>query len=247
MSGEIFQLAILLSLKDAASGGLDRFRAKLQATGKDGARELERLDKLRANLNRDIAIGGIGVAGLALMKKGIDTAGDYESAMLQLKSAYAETNVVGARSADQQKQDLKDLSALATRLGNDLQGSTQDYVQVLTAMRKAGVDVETVLGGAGESAAYLANVSGTITSGGAPEQAKELGQYSKMFDLRGQQVKDTVQLFSALKDRFDIDSNELIEGSKYFLSTGKAIGLKGPEGAGRHCQASSFLKTIHGI
>jgi TP901 family phage tail tape measure protein len=246
MSGEVFQLAILLSVKDVASGSLDRFRDRLKAMGKDGEIAIQRLDKIRDNLNRDFAIGGIGIGGLALLKKQVDVAGDYEATLLDLKNAYAESNVEGARSAEQQKKDLKELSELATRLGDQLQGGTSDYVKILTAMKKAGTDVETILDGAGESAAYLANVSGTLTSGGAAEQAKELGQYSKMFDLRGKQVKDTVQLFSALKDRFDIDSSELIEGSKYFLSTGKAIGLTGSDGAADIAKLLAFSKRYTG-
>ena len=206
-----------------------------------------RYESLRQNLNRDLAIGGVGVAGLMHLKKGVDEAGNYESAMLDLKYAYQEIGSAGSRSAEQQKQDLKELSALATRLGSDLMGSTQDYVGILTAMKKAGVDVETVLGGAGEAAAYLANVNKSITNGTAPEMAKELGQYGKMFELKKDEFKSSVNLFSALQDRFDVNSSELVEGSKYFAATAKtAMDLRGLEGASEVAKLIAFSKRYTG-
>lgn len=248
MASEVFQLAILLSVKDAASGSLDRFSAKLRAMGKDGAAAVQELDKIRANLNRDLAIGGVGVAGLAILKKGVDEAGNYEATLLDLKTAYQEVTNAGGRSADLQSKDLTQLSALATRLGSDLMGGTSDYVQILTAMKKAGVDVETVLDGAGDAAAKLANITKTITSGGAADQAKDLGQYGKMFDLKGREYLKAVELFSGLSDRFDISSSELTEGSKYFFSTAKStLGLRGMEGASETAKLLAFSKRYAGF
>lgn len=181
------------------------------------------------------------------MKKGVEAAADYESSILDLKSAYQETGAAGSRSADQQKKDFKELTALATKLGSDLMGSTQDYVEILTSMKKAGIDVETVLGGAGEAAAHLANVNKTIGTSLAPEGAKELGQYGKMFDLKRDDYKTAVNLFSALKDRFDVGSGELIEGSKYFASTAKtAMDLRGYEGAAEVAKLIAFSKRFTG-
>ena len=246
MSKATYELAILLSLKDVASGRLDAFRDKLRATGKDGRAALQDYEELRKGLQRKMVVGGIatgaGLAGLTALRGGVTAAGDYESSVLALKSAYQEVAGAGAASAAEQAAQLNQLSHLSTRLGNNLQGSTQDYVGILTSMKKAGVDAKTVLGGAGEAAANLANVSGAITRGTATEQAKELGQFGIMFDLKPQDFGRQVDLFSALKDRFDIESSDLIESAKYFQSTAKSLKLTGFEGAAETSKFFALMK-----
>ncbi|MET0626579.1 MAG: phage tail tape measure protein [Pyrinomonadaceae bacterium] len=241
-SSTAFELAILLSLRDAASGGLDRFEGKLRATGKEGRKFLHDIEDMRKSVGRDFAIAGTGLVTLAMLKKGVDAAGDYESSLLDLRGAYQEIASAGGRSATQQASDINNLMALSTSLGNNLQGSTADYVGILTSLKKAGVDVETVLGGAGEAAANLANVSGALKMGQANEQAKELGQFGKLFDLSGKDFGKSVDLFSALKDRFDIESSDLIQSAKYFNNTARGLKLTGFEGAAETSKFFALLK-----
>lgn len=230
-SGQVFELAVLLSLKDALSGGLDRVDAKLRATGKTGQATLQTFESLRKSISRDLAIGGIGIGALSLLKKGVDNAAEYETSVLSLKSAYQEVAGASALSATEQGAQLNQLSKLAKRMGNDLQGNTQNYIDVLVGLKQAGVETTTVLNGAGEAASYLANVSGALLEGRAKEQAKELGQFGKMFKLKPEDFLPSVNLFSALKDRFDIDSSSLVESSKYFLPTANSLGMTGLGGA----------------
>lgn len=250
MASESFNLALILTLKDMASGGLARFSQNLKNAGQQGAQFHSEFEDLRNDLNRDLSIGGAGIAGLALLKKGVDEAGNYEATLLDLKSAYQEVEGAGGRSMTQQKRDLTELTALATKLGGDLAGNTSSYVEILSALKKAGLKPEDVLGGgAGTAASHLANLNKTIGTPLAAEGAKELGQYGKMFDLgRGQNdYKKAVDLFSALKDRFDVSSSELIEGSKYFASTAKtAMDLRGFEGAAEVAKLIAFSKRYTG-
>jgi TP901 family phage tail tape measure protein len=244
---EVYQLALLLTAKDAASGTLDRFGAKLRGIGKDGKQLSETFDKLRADLNRDLTIGGVGVASLALLKKGIDEAGNYEEKLLDLKQAYSENAQFSNYSADQQQQQIKRIMAMATELGNQLQGNTGDYVDMFTAMNKAGIDAETTMNGAGKAAAYLANVTGAIRNGQAPQLAEDLGMYGKMFDLQGQEYIKAVNTFSAVKDRFNLNSGDLIESSKYFFSTAKGtLNLRGFEGSQETSKLFAFVKRYAG-
>lgn len=230
-SSAVYELAILLSLKDAASGGLDRFENRLRASGKEGKQLLKTVQDLRQDLSRNLSIAGAGLATLAVLKGGVQAAADYESAILDLKSAYQETATAGNTSLAGQAAQLQHLESLAIRLGNNLQGSTQDYVGILSSLKKAGVDATTVLNGAGESAANLANVSGALARGQANEQAKQLGQFGKMYDLKPEDFPTSVNLFSALKDRFDIESSDLIEAAKYFQATATSLKLTGISGA----------------
>jgi TP901 family phage tail tape measure protein len=240
-NSQVFELAILLSLKDMASGGLDRVEAKLRAAGKEGKATLQTFQSLREGMKRDLAFAGVGVASLTMLKKGIDVAAEYETSLLDLKSAYQEVAGAGNMSAEAQAAQLNQLENLAVRLGNNLQGSTSDYIGILSSLRKAGVDTQTVLGGAGEAASYLANVSGALTRGGANDLAKQLGQYGQLYKLKPDEFKKSVDLFSALKDRFDIDSADLIESAKYFQNTASSLKLTGFGGAE---ETSKFFALI---
>jgi TP901 family phage tail tape measure protein len=247
MASEVFNLAILLSLKDAASSGLDRFSAKLHAAGKDGKLFAETFDKLRADLNRDLSIGGVGIAGLMQLKKGVDEAGNLETTVLNLRQAYQEVASQSGKTREQQETDIRKIMAMATELGNQLQGNTSDYADIFTAMNKAGIDAEVTLNGAGKAAAYLANVTGAIRKGTAPQLAEDLGSYGKMFDLKGEEYMKVVELFSALEDRFNIGSGSLIEASKYFFSTAKGVmNLRGLSGAEETAKLFAFSKRYAG-
>lgn len=247
MSSEVFNLAILLSLKDAASGGLDRAGTKIRALGKDGKLLSEAFDDLRDNLNRDLAIGGVGVAGLMLLKKGVDEAGDLETTVLNLRQAYQEVASQSGKTREQQESDIRKILALATELGNQLQGNTSTYADIFTAMNKAGIDAEITLSGAGKAAAYLANVTGAIRKGTAPQLAEDLGSYGKMFDLKGNEYMKVVELFSSLEDRFNIGSSNLVEASKYFFSTAKGVmGMRGLSGAEDTGKLFAFVKRYAG-
>lgn len=230
-SGQVFELALLLTLKDLASGRLDGVEAKLRETGKEGKALLKTFQNLRGDLQKGLTIGGVGLGILAGLRNGLNAAGDYEMSLLDIKSAYQEVTTAGGLSAQQQAANLNRLDQLAVRLGNNLQGNTSDYIGILTSLKRAGVDVETVLGGAGEAASYLANVSGALLQGRANEQAKELGQFGKLFKLRPEEFKKSVDLFSALKDRFDIESSQIIESAKYFQNTANSLKLTGFGGA----------------
>ncbi|MGB7923450.1 MAG: phage tail tape measure protein [Pyrinomonadaceae bacterium] len=247
MGSSVYELAILLSLRDVASGGLDRFEGKLRAMGKEGKAALKDFEDLRAGLKRDLAIGGVGITGLAMLKKGVDVAGAYEASLLDLKSAYQEVAAAGGMSSAEQAANLSQLEQLAVSLGNRLQGDTSQYVQILASLKKAGVDVKTVLGGAGEAAANLANVSGALTRGTANEQAKELGQFGKMFKLDSSEFGKSVDLFSALKDRFDVESSSLIESAKYFQATAGSLKITGFEGASETVKMFALLKRQGGM
>lgn len=249
MSSQSFELNILLSLRDQASRGIDANREKLRALGKEGRESLKAYERdskaamktfedLQKDFSKGAAATGIGVAGFVAMYKGVKVAAEFEDAMLGLKSAFQETGQDARVFADQMNR----AEVLGIDLGNQLQGTTQDYLQIFAALKQAGVETETILGGAGKSAGYLANVSGTIRTGAFIEQAKELGQFGKLFKLKPEDFEATVNLFSALKDRFDIESSSLIESAKYFQSTASSLGMTGLEGATDTARLFAFIK-----
>ncbi len=220
----------------------------VKGAGTSAANQGGRADrKLTDDLRADLAAGAGGYAAVRFYRGGLDAASDYEQAMLSLRSAYQETGGAANRSAQQQEKDLSSLGALAKSLGNDLQGSTSDYAAILTALKQGGLEVETVLGGAGKAASYLANVSGAITAGNAAEQAKDLAQFGKIYKLQAKDFESQVNLFSSLKDRFDIDSSSIVESSKYFAPTANALKMTGIGGAGETAKLFAYLKRYGGL
>ena len=89
------------------------------------------------------------------------------------------------------RKPTEGLENLAVSLGNKLQGNTQDYIGILTALKQSGVDTTTVLNGAGEAASNLANVSGTLIRGTAREQ-RRAGPVRKMFNLKAEDFVPSV-------------------------------------------------------
>lgn len=247
MPSEIFSLFLLIQAKDYASVRLNHVEAQLRSLGKEGKQTLQTFQQLREGVQRGLTIGGIGIGGLMLLKKGVDEAADFEAALLDLKSAYQETSAAGALSAQEQESQLRGLGVLAVDLGNKLQGNTKDYAGILASLKQSGLTGDQVVGGAGRSAAYLANVSGALRQGRAREQAKELGQFGIMFKLRPDEFENSVNLFSALKDKFDIESGSLIESAKYFQATSNQLGITGAKGAGDTVKFFALLKRTAGM
>src|ERR1044072_874125 len=160
MANAIFELAILLSLKDAASNRLDSFGERRRARGTDARHALEEFESLRRGIGRDLAIGGIGIATLDMLKKGVDKAGDFQSAITELRLAIEEASKDGSVDLEKLNNQMARFSALGMRLGNELPGTTKDFVDMFVALKQAGIQTETILGGAGVSVAHLAVLTG---------------------------------------------------------------------------------------
>ena len=229
MPSEVFQLYLLLSLKDMASGGLDRYEARLRATGKEGRVLLRNFQDLRAEMSRDWAIAGAGVGTLMLMNKGVKVAGDYESAMTTLKMSIQEVDKeTGRINSAKLSQDYGQLESIAVRLGNKLPGTTQDFVEMMSTLKQGGVETKPIIDGVGESVANLA----IITRQRPQDLAEPFAQYVQQFQLTGKEAQKLSDVLGRIQFATGLKPQELIEGSKFFqLRAGATLGLKGLEGA----------------
>ncbi|HEV7701062.1 MAG TPA: phage tail tape measure protein [Pyrinomonadaceae bacterium] len=228
MASEAFTLAILLTLKDAASGGLDRFGARLRSTGKDGEKFASDFEKIRKNLNRDLAIGGLGVAGLKLLKNGIDTAADYQSVMTDLRATIAQTGKDGATDFNKLAQDMAGAEALAVKLGNALPGTTADFAEEMQVLKQNGLDLKTILGGAGEAFAHLA-----IANNALPKDIAAAGaEFGNLFKLKPDEFKPAADVMSRIFTSHGQTAEDLIEAAKYFQGrAGASLGITGLKSA----------------
>lgn len=226
MANAIYELAILLSLKDMASGGLNRTEAHLRSLGKEGAATLATFESLRAGMKKDFMIAGVGVGVLAMMKKGVDVAGDFEQSMARLKGTIAEVGDDGQVNMAKLNSQMEQMNRVAIQLGNTLPGSTADFFDMMTELRKTGMPVESITGGAARSVALLA-----ISTGNLPKDiARDFGRLSKQFQLKPEEYKPAAGLFAKLSS-IGLDPDELIQGAKFAqLRGGLPMGLKGIKG-----------------
>lgn len=239
MASEVFNLAILLSLKDAASGGLDRFSAKLRAVGKDGAETQKTLDNLRGELNKGLALAGIGIGGLSLLKKGADAAGDFQSAMTELRTTIATVNPDGSKNLEQLGKDMQQAEAIALKLGNALPGTTEDFISMIQTLKQGGVDTKTIFDGAAESVANLAVANNAVPK----EIAKDFAKFGQIYKLKPEEYKGVADIFSRVYTSKGIESGELIQSAKYFQGrAGNALGLTGLQGAEDSVRLLSYLQ-----
>ncbi|MDX6692632.1 MAG: hypothetical protein QOF02_235 [Blastocatellia bacterium] len=239
-SSAVYELALLLSLKDAASGGLDRFEDRLRATGKEGRQLLQTVQDLRKDLRQGLTLAGVGVATLVGLKKGVDTAGDFESAVTDLRLSIEELDKSGSVNLSQLGNQLSRFEQLGMRLGNALPGSTQDFIEEFAVLKQGGLEVETILNGAGEAAAHLA----VVMKEKPKDLAEPLAQYGKMFAFQADEYVKAADLFSRIYRATGLRSGELIEGSKFFqLRAGAPLGLKGIEGGEIGARLMAALKS----
>lgn len=239
MSSQSFELAILISLKDAASTSADRVTGKLRSIGKEGKATLQIFEDLKKDFAKGLSIGAIGLAGLMALKKGADIAGDFEAAMSDLKIALSETSKSGEIDMVKLGDALNRSEQMTIKLGNKLPGTTEDFVQMVTQLKQGGLDIETILGGAGDAVANLAVVTNQVPK----DTAKSFAAFGQQFELQAKDYEAAADLMARVAKSRDLSPDQLIEGSKYFqLRAGSALGFKGLEGAQDAVRLMAVLK-----
>jgi len=227
-SGSVYELAILLTLKDLASGGFNRVEARLQSMGKEGRATLKTFQDLRADLKKDLAVAGLGVGVLSMMRKGIDVAGDYEAAMGNLRMSIEEVDETGKINTQKLAKDFGQMEQVAVRLGNRLPGTTQDFVEMFSTLKQGGLESRTIIDGAGESVAHLAVVTNQVPK----DLAEPFAQYAQQFKLTGDEAVKLSDTLAKIYFGTGLRPAELIEGSKFFqLRAGLPLGFTGLQGA----------------
>lgn len=111
--------------------------------------KMEKTQNLAGNLAMNGAAGlGVGYAASRPIAKAIGAFAPNEDSATQLKVSMM--NDTGKVSEDFQK-----ITDLATRLGDRLPGTTAQFQEMMTMLRRQGISAQSILGGTGEAAAYL--------------------------------------------------------------------------------------------
>lgn len=220
----VYELSLLLSLKDAASGGLDRFQARLLAAGKDGAKYVKSLENMRSEMNKGIAMTGIGTAGLALMGKGVLVAGDFQAAMTELRASFSKVGADGKINMAALGGDMQRAEAVAIKMGNELPGTTEDFVTMMQALKVNGLGIETILNGAAEAVGNLAVATNSVPK----EIAADFAKFGNLFKLRAEDFEPAADVFARIYSSTGQTSADLIEAAKYFQGrAGQNLGIGG--------------------
>jgi TP901 family phage tail tape measure protein len=197
--------------------------AALNAQQKRMAIERNRLAKTQS-LASDMAVNGAAGlgAGYAIsrpLKQAVDAFAPNEDSATQLKvSMMDDTGKVA--------EDFQKITDLATKLGDRLPGTTADFQEMMTMLRRQGLSAQSILGGTGEAAAYLGvQLKMPVT------EAAEFA--AKMQDATRTSEKDMMALMDTIQRGFysGVDSTNMLQGFSKIAPVMDTIKKSGIEAA----------------
>ncbi|OSN07740.1 phage tail tape measure protein [Lonsdalea britannica] len=147
--------------------------------------------------------------------------------------AYAESEDAGTQLAGAMmgpsatvSPEFEKINRLAVALGDKLPGTTADFQNMMTMLRRQGIAAQTILGGMGEATAYL-GVQLKMPS----EEAAEFA--AKMQDATGTVEKDMMGLMDVIQKGFyaGVDPTNMLQGFTKISSAMDILHTKGLDGA----------------
>ncbi|HEC7869255.1 TPA: phage tail tape measure protein [Salmonella enterica] len=118
--------------------------------------------------------------------------------------------------------EFEKINKLALALGDKLPGTTADFQNMMTMLRRQGMSAQVILGGLGESAAYLG-----VQLQMAPTAAAEFA--AKLQDATQTSEKDMMSLMDLIQKGFyaGVDSGNMLQGFSKISSAMDIINKKG--------------------
>ncbi|HBM7601831.1 phage tail tape measure protein [Enterobacter asburiae] len=122
--------------------------------------------------------------------------------------------------------EFEKINRLAVTLGDKLPGTTADFQNMMTMLRRQGMSAQVILGGLGESAAYLG-----VQLQMAPTAAAEFA--AKLQDATQTSEKDMMNLMDVIQKGFyaGVDSENMLQGFSKISSAMDIIHKKGLDAA----------------
>lgn len=163
--------------------------------------KMEKTQNLAGNMAMNGAAGlGSGYAASRPIAKAIGAFAPNEDSATQLKVSMMDGNGKVA-------EDFQKITDLATKLGDRLPGTTADFQEMMTMLRRQGLSAQSILGGTGEAAAYL-GVQLQMPVAEAAEFA------AKMQDATRTSEKDMMALMDTIQRGFysGVDPTNMLQG-----------------------------------
>lgn len=163
--------------------------------------KMEKTQNLAGNLTMNGAAGlGVGYAASRPIAKAIGAFAPNEDSATQLKVSMID-------DAGKVSEDFQKITDLATRLGDRLPGTTAEFQDMMTMLRRQGLSAQSILGGTGEAAAYLGvQLKMPVT------EAAEFA--AKMQDATRTSEKDMMALMDTIQRGFyaGTDPTDMLQG-----------------------------------
>ncbi|HDY7398722.1 TPA: phage tail tape measure protein [Klebsiella pneumoniae] len=201
----------------AATGAIERQQAELRKLGErqQKIRDIQaRHEKLTETRNQLAGNGAgmvaTGVATGATLMAPVRAYADSENAATQLAAS-----MMGP--AAKVLPEYEKINRLAVSLGDKLPGTTADFQNMMTMLRRQGMSAQAILGGLGEATAYLG-----VQLQMAPTDAAEFA--AKLQDATQTSEKDMMALTDIIQKGFyaGVDSGNMLQG---FSKIGSAMDI----------------------
>ena len=198
------QLREQINATNASISTQGKRMAELSAQHKRAAlarSQMEKSQRAAGNLAVNGAAGlGVGYAATRPIAAAVKAFAPNEYSATQLKvSMMDDTGKVS--------EDFQKITDLATKLGDRLPGTTADFQNMMTMLRRQGLSAQSILGGTGEAAAYL----GVQLKMEATEAAEFA---AKMQDATRTTEKDMMGLMDTIQRGFyaGVDPSNMLQG-----------------------------------
>lgn len=143
---------------------------------------------------------GVGYAASRPIAKAVGAFAPNEDSATQLKVSMMDNTGKVA-------EDFQKITDLATKLGDRLPGTTADFQNMMTMLRRQGISAQSILGGTGEAAAYLG-----VQLKMPAEEAAEFA--AKMQDATQTSEKDMMSLMDTIQRGVyaGVDPGNMLQG-----------------------------------
>jgi len=203
----------------SANRAIDTQRKRLTALGSAQARQ-QRLQRAGMKM---AAGGAVAVAGGVVAARGLGAPvaafAAQEEAAMQLRASMMGANgkVAG---------EFARIDVLAQKLGNRLPGTTADFYEMMTMLRRQGMSAKVILGGLGEATGYL----GVQLKMGYSEAAEFT---AKLQDATRTSERDMMALSDVIQRTFylGVDSDNMLQGFSKLTSSMDVLKRSGIDAA----------------
>lgn len=140
---------------EAATAAMERQKQALAGL----KAQQDKLAALKANHAKSMMHAGMAVGlGVGMVAEGRTLAKPVQAtlgAFSQQEDASTQLRAAMMQSDGSVQAEFTQIDALAKRLGDRLPGTTADFIEMMTVLRKEGISAQAILGGTGEAAALL--------------------------------------------------------------------------------------------
>ncbi len=212
----------LRSDADAATGTIARQQAELRRLGE----QQQKLNAIRARHEKMTEVRNrLAGNGAGMVATGVTTG----ATLMAPVRAYADSENASTQLAASMMgpgakvlPEFEKINQLAVSLGDRLPGTTADFQNMMTMLRRQGMSAQVILGGLGEAAAYLG-----VQLRMAPTEAAEFA--AKLQDATQTSEKDMMGLTDIIQKGFyaGVDPGNMLQGFAKIGSAMDIIKMKG--------------------